>query len=161
MPITIPTIDVVAILPQVIVAVAAMIMLVLNVLVARERTEVLALVTLLSLGASAAAAAYLWGASGTAYGGMLATDNLTLYFSLVLLAGAALTVLLSWGYLKREGISYGEFYTLILLAMAGMMLLAASNDLLVVFLALETLSLALYILVGFARERRASEEAAL
>ena len=92
---------------------------------------------------------------------MLATDNLTLYFCLLLLGGAALSVLLSWGYLKREGISYGEFYTLILLAVAGMMLLAASADLLMVFLSLETLSLALYILVGFAREREASEEAAL
>ncbi len=161
MPITIPAVDVLSILPLVIVAVAAMVMLVLEVVVPRRSTEILALVTLLSLGASAAAAAYLWGATGTAYGGMMATDNLTLYVSLMLLAGAALAVLLSWGYRQREGISYGEFYTLILLAVAGMMLLAASNDLLVVFLSLETLSLALYILVGFARERTASEEAAL
>ena len=161
MPITIPAIDLLPVLPQVIVVVAALVMLVLDVLVPRERTEILAGVTLASLGASAAAAWYLWGATGTAYSGMMATDNLTLYFSLLLLGGAALSVLLSWGYLKREGISYGEFYTLILLAVAGMMLLAASADLLMVFLALETLSLALYILVGFARERQASEEAAL
>ncbi len=161
MPITIPAIDLLPVLPQVIVVVAALVMLVLDVVVPHERTEILAGVTLASLGASAAAAWYLWGATGTAYGGMMATDNLTLYFSLLLLGGAALTVLLSWGYLKREGISYGEFYTLILLAVAGMMLLAASADLLMVFLALETLSLALYILVGFARERQASEEAAL
>jgi NADH-quinone oxidoreductase subunit N len=150
-----------SLLPQVIVALAALVVLVLDVLVPRDRTEVLAGVTLASLGLSAAAAWYLWGATGTAYSGMLATDNLALYFCLLLLGGAALSVLLSWGYLKREGISYGEFYTLILLAVAGMMLLAASADLLMVFLSIETLSLALYILVGFARAREASEEAAL
>jgi len=161
MPITIPTIDVMSILPQVIVAVAALLVLILDAFVPRERIYVLAVVTLAGLGLSTLAALYLWGATGTAYGGMLATDNLTLYFSLVLLAGAALTVLLSWDYLQREGIDRGEFYALVLLAVAGMMLLASSGDLLMVFLSLETLSLALYILVGFARERLASQEAAL
>jgi NADH-quinone oxidoreductase subunit N len=161
MPIPTPTLDVAPILPLVIVAVSALIMLILDIVVPRERTEVLAFLTLAALGLSTAAAVYLWGATGAAYGGMLATDNLTLFFSLVLLAGAALTVLLSWDYLKREAMSRGEFYTLILLAVAGMMLLVASNDLLMVFLSLETLSLALYILVGFARERLTAEEAAL
>jgi NADH-quinone oxidoreductase subunit N len=127
----------------------------------RQRSAALALVTLLSLAASAGSAIWLWGASGVAYGGMFAADNLTLYFCLLLLAGAGLTVLLSWGQLQSAGASVAEFYTLILLAVAGMMLLAASNDLLVVFLALETLSLALYILVGFARGQASSEEAAL
>ena len=161
MPITIPAIDVMPLLPQIIVAVAALIMLILNVFVPPERTQILALFTLASLGASALAVFAQWGETGTAYGGMVATDNLTLYACLVLLAGAAFTVLLSWDYVRSEDISYGEFYTLILLAVAGMMLLAASSDLLMVFLSLETLSLALYILVGFARQRLSSEEAAL
>lgn len=161
MPIPVPTIDVLPVLPVVIVAATALLILVLGVVIPRRSTQVLALLTLLGLGAAAAAALFLWGESGVAYGGMLATDNLSLFFGLVLIAGAALTVLLSWEYLDREGISYGEFFTLILLALAGMMFLAAGNDLLVIFLALETLSLALYILVGFARERRSSEEAAL
>lgn len=158
---TIPTVDLVPILPQVIIALAALVMLVLDAVVPRERTNLLAAFTLASLGAAASAAVYLWGASGTAYGGMIATDTLTLYFSLILITGAALAVLLSWGYLQEEGIGHGEFYTLILLALAGMMLLAASTDLLMVFLSIETLSLALYVLVGFARQRLGSEEAAL
>ena len=161
MPITIPPVDVVPLLPQIIVAVAALFVLVLDVLLPRERAWILVAVTLAALAASAAAVIYLWGATGTAYGGMVATDNLTLYMALVLLAGAALTVLLSWDYMRREGLERGEFYALILLALAGMMLLVASNDLLMVFLSLEALSLALYILVGFAHERRASQEAAL
>ncbi len=161
MPIATPTIDVVSVLPLVIVAATALLTLVLGVLLPRRQTHTLGLIALLGLGAAAAAALALWGMTGTAYGGMLATDNLSLFFSLVILAGGALAILLSWEYLDREGISYGEFFTLILLAVAGMMLLAAANDLLVVFLSLETLSLALYILVGFARERASSEEAAL
>jgi len=161
MPISIPTIDLLPILPQVIVALASLLVLLLALYVPRERTEVLALVALLSLGASAAAALYLWGATGTGFAGMLATDSLSLFFVLLLVAGAALSILLSWDYLKREDISHGEFYVLILLAVAGMMLLAASADLLMVFLSLETLSLALYILAGFARDRRSSGEAAL
>ncbi len=158
---SIPTIDLMPILPQVIVALASLLVLLLALYVPRERTDILALVALLSLGASAAAALYLWGATGTGFAGMLATDTLALFFALLLIAGAGLSILLSWDYLKREDISQGEFYVLILLAVAGMMLLAASADLLMVFLSLETLSLALYILAGFARGRRSSEEAAL
>jgi NADH-quinone oxidoreductase subunit N len=161
MPITIPPIEVMPLLPQIIVAVAALVVLMLDVLVSRERAWILAALTLAALAASAAAVIYLWGATGTAYGGMFASDNLTLYFALVLLAGAALSVLLSWDYMRQEGLERGEFYALVLLALAGMMLLVASNDLLMVFLSLEALSLALYILVGFARERKASQEAAL
>jgi NADH-quinone oxidoreductase subunit N len=161
MPITIPTVTVMPVLPQIIVAVAALIMLILNVFVPPERTQILAVLTLAGLGASAAAVFAQWGETGTVYNGMMATDNLSLYACLVLLAGAALTVLLSWDYVRSEDLSHGEFYTLILLAVAGMMLLAASSDLLMVFLSLETLSLALYILVGFARQRLTSEEAAL
>lgn len=157
----IPTVDIMPVLPQVIVAVAALLLLLLDLVLPSDRTEILAALTLLALGASAAAALYIWGASGTAYSGMIASDNLSLFFCLVLLTGGALTVLLSWDYLKREEIGRGEFYPLVLLALAGMMLLVASNDLLMIFLALETLSLALYILVGFARDRLSSEEAAL
>lgn len=161
MPIPVPTIDILPILPVAIVAAFALLTLLHGVALPGGGTLAIRVLTLVGLGAGAAAAVYLWGATSAPYGGMYAADNLTVFFDLILIASAVLAILLSWEYLDREGISYGEFFTLILLAVAGMMLLAASNDLLVVFLSLETLSLALYILVGFARERRSSEEAAL
>ncbi len=98
---SIPTIDLMPILPQVIVALASLLVLLLALYVPRERTDILALVALLSLGASAAAALYLWGATGTGFAGMLATDTLALFFALLLIAGAGLSILLSWDYLKR------------------------------------------------------------
>jgi NADH-quinone oxidoreductase subunit N len=70
-------------------------------------------------------------------------------------------VLLSMDYLEREGISHGEYYALLLLTTSGMMVMAAATDLIAIFLGLEVLSISLYILSGYARERLASEEAAM
>src|SRR5688572_1727040 len=72
-----------------------------------------------------------------------------------------MSVLISYHYLSRRPLHRGEHYPLILFATAGMTLLAAANDLLLVFLALELLSLCLYVLAGFARRDDASQESSL
>ncbi|MDQ4005839.1 MAG: NADH-quinone oxidoreductase subunit NuoN, partial [Actinomycetota bacterium] len=97
----------------------------------------------------------------TALGGAIAVDRYSVFFRLVLLGIAAIGILLSSHYLARTGESRGEYYALLLFATTGMMLLAAAADLLVVFLALEVLSLSLYVLSGFSRRRLASQEAGL
>src|SRR5206468_7857487 len=74
---------------------------------------------------------------------------------------AGLAVLVSESYLRREGIVRGEYFSLILLSTSGMMLMAQSADLVSIFLALELLSISLYILAGFARDRLGSQEAAM
>jgi NADH-quinone oxidoreductase subunit N len=92
---------------------------------------------------------------------MVAVDRFALFFRLVILACALLSVLLGAHYLERTGEGRGEYHALLLFAAAGMTLLAAAADLIVVFLALEVLSLSLYVLAGFSWRRLASQEASL
>src|SRR5439155_1652999 len=74
---------------------------------------------------------------------------------------AALILLLSMDYLRRSGAESGEYYALVLFATAGMMLLAAAGDLVVLFLALELMSLSLYVLAGLFTQALASSEASM
>lgn len=95
------------------------------------------------------------------FGGMILADGFSSFLDIVFLFTAALTILLALNYLPRTGIERGEFYTLLLFTVSGMMLMAQAADLIVVFLALEMLSIPLYILSGFARPRLSSEESAM
>jgi len=65
---------------------------------------------------------------------------------------AFLTILISMQYAQREGIAFGEYYALVLFATLGMMLMAAGTHLIIIFLGLETMSIAIYILAGMMRE---------
>lgn len=97
-----------------------------------------------------------------AYNHMIGSDPGTLYAYFIILSASALAILLSPAYLKRLAIVHqGEYYALILLATLGMMILAAATSFLTIFLGLEMLSLALYILCGFAARRRVSQESGM
>ena len=93
--------------------------------------------------------------------GMLVVDHYALYVNLVILLAAFLALLLSYYYTPEFTRSQGGYYALILLATAGMMTMAAATDLVTVFLALEVLSLSLYVLAGYNRHNPRSGEAAL
>lgn len=97
----------------------------------------------------------------TGFGGMVFLDNYALFFNLLFLTGTGLTIFISSEFLEREDAGRSEYYVLILAATLGMMLMAAGADLIVIFLGLELMSLALYILVGFFRQRKESNEASL
>ncbi|MFC2074910.1 NADH-quinone oxidoreductase subunit N [Bdellovibrionota bacterium] len=88
-------------------------------------------------------------------------DRFTLFFAGLFILVAALTILISVRYIKREGMHYGEYYFLTLATISGMMLLAASADLVMVFLAIEVMSIGAYILTGINRERMRPTEGAL
>lgn len=101
------------------------------------------------------------GGSISAFNGAIVVDSFAHSCNLILLVTAGLAVLLGATYLENRGINLGEYYALILFSTAGSMLMAATNDLIVLFVAIETLSVALYVLAGFARTEKRSEEAAL
>jgi len=103
----------------------------------------------------------LWSEPRIALGGMVAVDRLALAFDVVFLATAALAILLSMSALRREGTDRGEFYSLLLFATSGMMMMAGSVNLLTLFLGLEILSLPLYIMSGFSRAKERSLEASM
>ena len=93
--------------------------------------------------------------------GDVAVDSLGYFFKLLFLAGAALTIMISIRYLEIERMQAGEYYALILIATAAMMLMASALSFLMIYIALETMAMSIYILVGFLKENRKSNEAAL
>jgi NADH-quinone oxidoreductase subunit N len=99
--------------------------------------------------------------SGTAFFGMVTTGGYSAFFSAVFCTAGLLTVMLSKSYIRKEGIEHGEYYTVLLFAVVGMMLMAAAADLVLLFLGLELMSVSFYILAGFARKRMTSNEAGL
>lgn len=99
--------------------------------------------------------------SSPVFFGDVAVDGLGFFFKLIFLVGAALTMLISIRYLDIERMQAGEYYALIMIATASMMFMATAVSLLMIFISLETMALSVYILVGFLKENRKSNEAAL
>ncbi|HVL91519.1 MAG TPA: NADH-quinone oxidoreductase subunit NuoN [Actinomycetota bacterium] len=93
--------------------------------------------------------------------GAVAADGVAIFGSMILIGAAALAILFAYEYLSARGIHRPEFYPLLMFATAGMVLLASANDLLMVFLAVEVLSLALYVMTALARRDDKSQEGAL
>lgn len=95
------------------------------------------------------------------FSGAIRMDSLAIISGVALCLTAFLSVLMAYTYLRNRGLEHGEYYALILLSASGAMLMAMANDLIVLFLGLEVLSFALYVLAGFARTEQRSEEASL
>lgn len=96
--------------------------------------------------------------------GMLGTmvmDHFAIYFFYLFLAGTAVAILMSVRYLETEHENHGEYYALMLLSVAGMMCMAAGFDIVLIFIGLELMAISTYVLVGFLRRDRRSNEAAL
>ena len=93
--------------------------------------------------------------------GTIAIDGFAVFAQSVVLAATLLALLISAGYLKREGLETPEYLALMLCSATGMMLMVTANDLITVFLSLEILSIALYVLAAFDRKRMTSQEAGL
>src|SRR6266496_4645461 len=97
----------------------------------------------------------------TGFNGMVMLDGFSVFVNALLLVSGLLGIALSFGYIKRMNLERGEYYTLMLFSVSGMMLMAQAGDLIVVFLALELLSIPLYVLAAFDRPKVESEEAGL
>ncbi|MFO7693620.1 MAG: NADH-quinone oxidoreductase subunit N [Vicinamibacterales bacterium] len=108
---------------------------------------------------AAAAVVLLWGRRAESFGVVMA-DDFGLFVQMVLLGVGLLTIVFSPKAIERDNLPAGEYYALMLFAIAGMMLMAVATDLLVIFLALEVFSLALYVLTGLRRHEYSSAEGA-
>jgi NADH-quinone oxidoreductase subunit N len=159
--ITLPVISLRVIAPVAILAVTGFVLMLLDLLPPRGQREHLAFVGLAGVVLALLSAILLWGSDVTGFQGMAVLDNLTLFATLVIGYATGLVLLESIDYLKRRGMESGEFYILVLFAAAGMVIMAGANDLIVVFLGLETMSLALYVLAGFFRTEIQAGEASM
>ena len=118
----------------------------------------------ISLGGIAWSGYFLWrlhGVEVSAYGGLLVVDQFSWFFKLLFLAGAALTIIISLKYLDIEKEHHGEYYALIMFATMGMMFMSGAMDLITLYISLETMAIATYVLVGFLRGNQRSNEASL
>lgn len=154
-------INLVPLLPVAQVLLTALVVLLLDLFYQEGEKGVLAWISLLGLALGGGETLFLWGSQEGAFSDSLMLDNFALFFTLIFLGAAALTILSAIDYIRQTGIREGEFYVLVLFATAGMILMAASNDLIVFFLALETMSVAVYVLTGMWRASAAASEAAM
>lgn len=107
-----------------------------------------------------AAGRFIAGVGGPAYYGYATGDRFALFFEMLFAVLGILTVIIGSAYVRRRGFLEAEFHVLTLAATAGMMALASATSLVTVFLGLETLSIALYVLCGYSRRDQGSQEAA-
>jgi len=147
-------------LPELVLTGGALLVLVADVLLPRG-SRALAWITILVLGATLAALGSIASAHRTIAGGLIAVDQFALFFKIVFIAAAIITVLMSIRYLQVEGASPGEYYFLVLCATLGMMIMAGGIDLITIFIGLETMAVSFYILAGFIKPNQRSNEAAV
>src|SRR5262245_36285693 len=159
--IPVPVIGLRIIGPAAVLAVTGFVLMLLDLLPPRGRREHLAFVGLGGVVIALIATILLWGSDTTGFQGMAILDNLALFGTLVIGYATGLVLLESIDYIKRRSVESGEFYILVLFAAAGMVIMAGANDLIVVFLGLETMSLALYVLAGFFRTEIQAGEASM
>src|SRR5574341_2485499 len=154
-----PPIDFSVILPVLLLTVWACVLLLVDLFVKRKGlTAFLAAFGLaLALGITISQT----GLSETSFNNAVVLDGFSTFVNALLLVSGLLAVALAYDYVKRVGIERGEYYVLLLFSITGMMLMAQAADLIIVFLALELLSIPLYVLAAFARPREDSEEAGL
>ena len=154
--------DVIA--PALALIIAAVIVLLADLFLPRSQKQLLAYVALLGVVAAFVATGLLWDTPEPAFlgtDGMAVADGYALFFNYVFLTVAGLAVLISVDYADRQGLAQGEYYALLLLSTAGMIVMAAATDLMVLFVGLEVLSIPLYVLVGLKRGQAESNEAGL
>jgi len=156
-----PAQDLLAILPVILVASWACVLLVVDLFIPPGRKGWTALLAAIGLLLAVAAVAVQPAGRVAAFGGMIFSDGYGALFQLVFLLGGLLSIPLAFDYIRRTGIERGEYYALMLFSLCGMMLMAVAGDLIMVFLGLELLSIPLYVLAGFARPRPESEESAI
>jgi NADH-quinone oxidoreductase subunit N len=113
---------------------------------------------LIGLVGAAIASCFLWNTDAQSFG-VVRADNFALFINLILCMIGVLTMIFSADVVERENLPAGEYYSLTLFGISGMMLMAAATDLLVIFLALEVLSLAVYVLTALRRSSAAAAEA--
>jgi len=176
-PLSLPHVEYSALLPELILIGAALTLLLVSSLSRRRlRQGAFTSLTVAAALASMGAAWKLWldvvprhgGPAGnpvhhpyTALSGAIAVDGFSVFFMVLLTAALALGTLLGDAWLKREEVDGPEYHVLALLCVSGAMLMAAADDLIVLFLGLEILSIPLYVLAGFDGRRRESREAAM
>ncbi len=153
--------DLYTLLPMIILVVWASLLLVIDLWIPKNHKGYTALLAAGGLAVSLGFTLAQANTVTTGMNGMVVVDGFSVTLNIIFLVSGLAGIAMAYDYLKRMDIERGEYYMLLMFSISGMMLMANAYDLIMVFLALELLSIPLYILAGFARPRVESEESAL
>ena len=153
--------DLIRFLPEIILTVMGTAMMVLDPLINKRDSKFFGNFAIAALIAGIAGAIYAFSNPGTAFGGMLVVDGFATFFRVVVMSVGILSILPSFSFLARQDAETSEYHALLLFSIAGQCLMAAANDLIMVFIGLEISSIASYVLAGYLRDDKRSNEAAL
>ena len=159
-----PDVNLWLILPELIVCVVAVLVMLVDAFARPTQRWITGAMSLFGLVAAAVSSAWLWvswRSASEAFNGMIVLDELRLGFTFVFLVVSALTILISMVWVENERLPAGEFHSLLMFATAGMMFMASAGDLVIVFLGLEILSIATYVMCGFRRTDLRSNESSM
>ena len=161
MEITIPPFDIKSIAPIILITITGIVVLITDVFFKKLPKETLGYFSFLAVLITGVIISSQLGTTVYSFSNTFVVDNFSIFFNFIFLVSTAIVILMSVTYLRQEGINYGEYYTLILFATVGMMLMSGGADLITIFLGLEIMSISLYVLAGFRRDRLDSNEASL
>lgn len=149
-------------LPEILVLAVAMIAILVDVIMPKGRsTRAVQLTGMIGLIAVLASIGLQFNNTGPAFSGMVMVDKFAMFFRIILVFITFLVIAVSEKFIERVNIRIAEYYLMLLFALFGMMLMAMAQDLLIVFLGIETMSISLYALVGMTRDKSSSNEGAL
>lgn len=149
------------VLPMVVLIAWSCVLLIVDLFIPKQHKGWTALLAALGLLLNLGLTVTKVGQATAGFNGMVIQDGFSSFLNILFLGSGLAGIALAYDYIKRMEIERGEYYVLLLFSISGMMLMSQANDLIVVFLALELLSIPLYVLAGFARPRLESEEASL
>ena len=159
-----PDVSFALIAPELIVCIVGVVVMLVDAFARPTQRWMTGAISLAGLAAAALSAVWLslsWTGDSQAFNGMIVLDELRLGFTIVFLVVSALTILISMVWVETEKLPAGEFHSLLMFATAGMMFMASAGDLVIVFLGLEILSIATYVMAGFRRTDVRSNESSL
>ena len=153
--------DLLPLLPFLIVIGWACILVLLDLFIPKDRKWLTALLAAIGLIGALIPNSLNFSKSADTLSGMIIQDSFSSFLQLIFLLVGLMGIVLAYDYVKRREIERGEYYILLLFSVGGMMLMALAGDLIVVFLAIELLSIPLYVLSSFASPQEESEEAGI
>lgn len=153
--------DLLPLIPFIVIAGWACALLLIDLFIPKDRKGITAILAAAGLIAAIVLVILNFNETNEAFDGMIVQDGFSSFLQLIFLSVGIVAIAQAYDYVQRRKIGRGEYYILLLFATSGMMLMAQAGDLIVVFLALELLSIPLYILSGFARPEAESEESAM
>jgi NADH-quinone oxidoreductase subunit N len=158
--ITAPIVDIISLAPVIVLSVFAMGVLVVDLFIGKNKS-LLVYLSLMGLFLTAVSSFAKGSLPSYSFNNSYVVDHFSIFFIFIFTISSALAILLSVNYNIQENIKIGEYYSLILFCTVGMIILASSTDLIMIFLGIEIVSISLYVLAGIRRDNTQSNEAAL